>query len=147
MASFRNIDPDVHFFQPNDRCDYYSPDSISNYLNDNDNKCIRAIHINIRSCKKNLNEFFINLDAIRSKFSIIISTETWLNCIEDFQDVIGFVSYLSIRQERQGGGVSILVKSNLESKLVPHLTTVNDVFETLSVEFKMKNKVYKIIGT
>ena len=76
-------DPEEPNFNYFDDCQYYDLNSINNYIDTNTPKSIN-IHINIRSARKNLDEFLINLERTRTKFQVIILTETWLNCQENF---------------------------------------------------------------
>ena len=69
---------------------YYDANSISKYIGNNRPKSINIIHINIRSVRKNLDEFIINLEKTKTEFQVIILTEKWLNCQEDFNRIPRF---------------------------------------------------------
>ena len=56
------------------------------------------------------------------------------------------VTTFFIRSDRKnGGGVSILIQSNITSTIIPHLTAVNEVFESLSVELVNNNNKFRIV--
>ena len=40
---------------------------------------LNIFHINIRSVKANMDELLINLKNLKSKFNVLVLTETWLN--------------------------------------------------------------------
>ena len=80
MASNQLItNPEEAYFKYFEDCQYYDLNSINNYIDTNTHKSINIIHINIRSTCKNFDEFFINLERTKTKFQVIILTETWFN--------------------------------------------------------------------
>ena len=61
--------------------------------------------------------------------------------------MIFLISTLFIRpDQKKGGGVSILIQSNITALLIPHLTAVNKVFESLAVELVNNNYKFHIVG-
>ena len=88
------------YFNYFEDCQYFDLNNINNYIDSNTSKSINIIHINIRSARKNLDEFLINLERTRTKFQIIILTETWLNCQEDFNEIPGYKSFHSFRPKK-----------------------------------------------
>ena len=78
--------PEEAYFKYFDDCQYYDLNSINNNIDTNTPKSMNIIHINIRSARKNLDEFLINLESI-------ILTETWLNSQEDFNEIRGYKSF------------------------------------------------------
>ena len=95
--------PEEAYFNYFEDCQYFDLNNINNYIDSNTSKSINIIHINIRSARKNLDEFLINLERTRTKFQIIILTETWLNCQEDFNEIPGYKSFHSFRPKKGGG--------------------------------------------
>ena len=90
--------PEEAYFNYFDDFQYYDLNSINNYIDTNTPKSINIIHINIRSTRKNLDEFFINLEKTRTKFQVIILNEAWLNnCQEDFNEIPGYNSFHLLR--------------------------------------------------
>ena len=85
--------PEEAYFNYFDDCQYYDLNSINNNIDTNTPKSMNIIHINIRSARKNLDEFLINLESTRTKFQVIILTETWLNSQEDFNEIRGYKSF------------------------------------------------------
>ena len=84
------------YFNYFDDCQYQDQNSINNYIDTNTLESINIIHINIRSARKNLDEFLIDLERTRTKFQVIILTETWLNCQEDSNEIPGYNSLHSL---------------------------------------------------
>src|SRR5678816_4318401 len=70
-------------------------------------KKLNVLALNIRSVRKNFNEFICLLKILDLDFSIIILTETWLTSNSN----VGFTipNYLSyhIYRDNYGGGISI----------------------------------------
>ena len=57
------------------------------------------------------------------------------------------VTNLFIRSDQKKGvGVSILIQSNITVAIIPYLTAVNEVFESLAVELVINNNKFKIVG-
>ena len=72
MNQINDIDPDLNF--TNDaECSYFTSQNIHNILNNN---MLNIIHVNIRSCHKNLDEFILLLGNIRVYFSVLILSAT-----------------------------------------------------------------------
>ena len=86
--------PEETYFNYFDDRQYYDLNSINNYIDTNTPKSINIININIRSARKNLDEFLINLERTRTKFQVIILTETWLNCQENLNEISGLTLFI-----------------------------------------------------
>ena len=110
-------------------------------LKTNTPKSLNIIHINILSAQKNLDDFLISLERTRTKVQVIILTKTWLNCQEDFNEIPGLDSF-HLFGPKKGGGVSILIQSNI----IPPLNAVSEVFESLAVELINNNNKFCIVG-
>ena len=95
MAHF-NVDPTA--FTLNESCTYFDIDNL-NTISDASNS-LNLIHVNCRSCNKNLDEFLCMLDSMPLPFPIVVLTETWLNSEEDWVNVPCYVAYHSIREDR-----------------------------------------------
>ena len=104
------------------------------------------LHLNIRSAKKNFNEFQSTMHIMKVEFQVIVLTETWLDTINDWNELPGYTAYHSIRSDRGGGGVTVLISSAIQSELVNELSFVNDLFEYCSVKFSINNKTYLVMG-
>ena len=120
------FDPDLNFF--NDYNSNLSIDSqyyleydfnkyVSPLLKDNQ-ETMSFIHLNIRSIKANGNEFNSYLETLDLSFDCIALTETWLK--HDLDNTYSF-SVNRTRKNRQGGGVSMLLKEGISYKIKENL--------------------------
>ena len=90
--------------------------------------------INIRSCKKNFDNFIANFNNILACFSCIILTETWLTSdLDNIFHIPGFYAN-NLYRNQYGGGIKLYIKSGIKSRILSDFTFINDVFEMLSVE-------------
>ena len=74
---------------------------------------------NVRSCKKNFNEFECTFKEYFRNFSCIALTETWLT--SDFEllfSIHGFRSF-NVYREANGGGIRLYCKSSLQVTFIP----------------------------
>ena len=142
MAHF-NVGPTT--FTLNESCTYFDMDNL-NTISDASNS-FNQIHVNCRSCNKNLDEFLCMLDSMPLPFPKVVLTETWLNSEEDWVNVPGYVAFHSIRKDRRGGGVTVLVHWSISSSLYPQYTSINEYFDSLSVQFLHSAMRYTVLGT
>lgn len=142
---FVDTDPDLQFFNDEPDCRYYNDSTFREKFGSESNS-LRIMHLNIRSANKNFDELLLYLQIIAVEIHVIVLTETWLNDSSDWFEVPGFVAHHSIRAGRRGGGVSILVKSYLESQLVEKFTLVRDLFEICTVCVTVNHSKHNIIG-
>lgn len=126
-------------------CSNYSPKTFNNSFR-NKASIFHIMHLNIRSASKNLDEFQVFLQSLSVDFSVIVLSETWLNSEAEWIDIPGYTSYHTIRPNRRGGGVSVLVRSNLKSSLLPDYSIQCDTFESCSVRLVLDNKICNIVG-
>lgn len=140
-----NIDPDVNYFVSNDDCSYYDAESF-NTLRYNVENTLKIIHINIRAANSNFDEFLLFLSSLKTKFSIIVLTETWLNHGREWVDIAGYRSYHSVREGKRGGGVTILVDEGLVFELCDSLSVIDPLFETCAVEMRSRNSRFIVLG-
>ena len=105
-----------------------------------------VISFNIRSIKKNFNEFQITLHRIKTEFNVIILTEYWLDSDHDWNNLPGYAAYHSIRGDRGGSGVTVLISTDIQSELVTELSFIIELVEVCSVKLSFGNKLYLIVG-
>ena len=100
--------------------------------------------INCRSIKNKLSELHYLLNT--SSIDILLLTETWLN--RDMPDsvLVPNGTYRIFRHDRAitGGGVAILVKTDLSAKIVT-LETVYEHLEIVAVDLKLDKVQYRVI--
>lgn len=139
-----DIDPDVHY-SINSDCYYYDRNVFDIEFGHTANS-LSFFHLNIRSFHRNIDETLVFLNSLRYEFSVIVLTETWLLSESDYINVDGYVPFHSVRGDRRGGGVTILVREHLDCDVIPALTACNDIFEICSVRVKCSSKSYNILG-
>ena len=90
--------------------------------------------LNIRSCKKNFDNFVANFNNCINYFSCIIFTETWPS--PDRDKIFDFPGYYchDIYRNQYGGGIKLYLKNCFQSKILKNFTIMNDVLEMLTVE-------------
>ena len=93
------------------------------------------IHFNIRSAPKNLDSAEMYLSNLDHTFSIIALSENWLKLHnKDLFNMDGYQSEHRIRPIKNGGGVSLLVKNNIEYFVREDMCLQNDNIESLFIE-------------
>ena len=129
-------------------CTWYDlgADSAVHNLNSLKGK-INCIHLNIRSINRNIDRFMADLGVMGVHWSVIVLTETWLDSESDFNHIPGYRAYHSVRKNKKGGGVTVLVDLNLKSECISEFTFSRDIFETACVKIFYCNDEYTILGT
>ena len=101
-----------------------------------------VIHHNIRSFYRNFDSLSLLLNELDKNIDVLVLTETWFSeglCCE----VEGFVGYHVFRDGRVGGGVSIFVRSNISSNMLPEFSSISNCSEMCVVELSL-NTNYNI---
>ena len=130
FADFPEYVPNIeNYVAPN--CMYLNVDDLSPFIC---SLSLSILMLNIRSCKKNFDNFVANFHHCFQSFSVIIFTETWLTEERDgIYDIPGFYCY-NLYRNQYGGGIKIYLKNCIQSKILDSLTVINNVFELLTVE-------------
>ena len=144
-----DINPDIHYFgqQPelsNLNSNYYLESDFSKYVSKLDGQekhCISLIHINIRSIHANMVKFQSYLDSLDYTFNFIGLSETWLNEDTDLYNIPGYSIVNNIRENRQGGGVSLLIQDHVSFKIREDLSIMCDDIECIFVEANTSKKM------
>ena len=138
-----DCDPDSNYYSEFARnifqdCLYYSSDEFNemyeNYFTSS-SSVFALGHLNIRSIPAHLTELDAFLSCLSSNFSIIAITENWLTP-SNYQ-VYGLHGYHhepKYRQNKAGGGVSLLIANHLNYTVRHDLSTFNDYIEALFIE-------------
>ena len=135
------VDPNNNFLADIDKsCNYFTNDEFNAKF-----KCcdsLSIIHFNCRSIKANFDNMYKYLESLQIKFDVIAVSETWLTEHDDINDfILPDYEILSInRTNKRGGGVMLYISNNIEYEKLNDLSfVVDDMFEVLSVELKIKN--------
>ena len=94
------------------------------------------IHINARSLKKNFDDFQLLLSSVKFDFDIIAVSETWFhpNLDLNIYSMQGYSLIQQCRDNKNGGGVAIYVKHNIQYKIRNDLTCITPDYEIVSIE-------------
>ena len=125
------------------------PEEFHNFL-DNSTDQFSVLHINIRSIKKNSENFKLFLNSINFTFSVICLSETWLGdlaTIEKFSyELPNYNSTHQARGDRKGSGVSIYIHKSLDFTVKPDLSINNNDIESLTIEILSNKKRNTLIN-
>ena len=124
-----NIDPDENIFNElynKNISNFCSISEFSNLCKDNPLN-YTILNYNIRSFHANRDTFFSMFDDSCLP-EIIVLTETWFKPENSF-DIPNFNSYHTYRNSGRSGGVSLYIKNNLISAIVPELCISNETIE------------------
>ena len=124
---------------------YYDCESLHGYLTTDQNS-LNVIHMNIRSCNRNFDEFPIFINQTGVEFPVIVLTETWLTAESDWLNILGYRAFHSIRGARALGGVTILVSDRINSDKKDNLCRNSASAEILAVEVDVGNESFTIFG-
>ena len=143
-------DPDVNNFYQNNvsnvEADYFLMTEVKSSLASFDPNDCSVLHLNIRSMKKNFENFKEFLENLSVSFSAICLSETWCESQDESQNsnyiLSGYNFFDQYRQHRRGRGACIFVKESFCCKTRKDLSINCDAIESLCLEIaneKSKN--------
>ena len=143
-----SCDRDVNFFNVNFEnlnTPYLFPEDFNSaYENESPSNYFSVLHLNIRSIKKNFENFKMFLNSINFTFSIICFSETWLdetNSTENsLYELPNYMSKHQVRSDRRGGRVSIYIHKTFDFKVWSDLSINNKDIDSISVEISSNKK-------
>ena len=139
------IDPDVNFYNNINthlglNCNYYMENSFYDLIKARTN-CLTSenvfslCHINIRSLRANLFSLEITRDNLKTHFTAIGISETWLNDQNCYlYNNEGYNLIETHRQLKKGGGVGISLDNNIPYQIRPDIFLNDDIFESIFIE-------------
>ena len=138
-----DIDPDAQFynelpcFQNVQNCTYYKEFTFQEKCKQKtiSDSSLSIVHFNIRSVRQNLSSAELFLYNLGFRFTVIALTETWLqdsNC--DLYSVNGYNIECKNRVDKMGGGVALLIKSEVNYVVRKDYSVFVDGFESLFIE-------------
>lgn len=116
-------DPDLNFYSNildsnmDTPCEYESENSFNTLCTKqgHDTHAFSTLHLNIRSLPQNHDNLIHYLSTLNHEFSIIGLSETWLNqSTSQLYDFPNDTLVHCCRSNRVGGGVSLLIRENIE---------------------------------
>ena len=142
-----SCDPDVNFFNKKFQSldtPYLKPGECHNFL-DNSLDQFSVLHLNIRSIKKNFENFKLLLNSINFPFSVICLSETWWDDLaiteKSLYEPPNYNSTQQARGDCKGGGVSIYIHKSLDFTVKPDLSINNNDLESLTIEILSNKKI------
>ena len=144
MDDFNLIDPDNNFEPLNIQCDYHNRSTLKHFIESESG--LNILCVNIRSVRKNFDDLLASLISFDVNFHVIVLCETWLQNETEWCPVSGYSAFHSIRQDKKGGGVTVLVSDSVRCNLVDNLTINDIIIETCCVELTFKKKSILILG-
>ena len=141
------VDPDLQYYNKINQCnvnsDYYTADSFINKFKPKLKKdSFSLLHCNIRSAPRNLKKLENYLESLDMNFTIVGLSETWFSdSTADLYSIDNYVNVNNFRNDKRGGGVSLLVKNGIEFEGRSDLNTFNDDIESVFIEVD-KNVVH-----
>ena len=122
ILDYPRFTPDIdHYVSAN--CGYIDVPEISSLYEDVQ---FSILMLNIRSCKKNFNQFLACFCNFFTFFSCIVLTETWLTPERDnIFSIPGFYFY-DLYRNHLGGGIKVYLKNDIRSRLLTDFTLIND---------------------
>ena len=131
---------------------YLFPEDFSSaYENESSSNYFSILHFNIKSIKKNFENFKMFLNSINFTFSIICFSETWLdetNSTENsLYELPNYMSKHQVRSDRRGGGVSIYVHKTFDFKVRSDLSINNKDIKSISEEISSNKKQNTLVNT
>ena len=121
------IDPDQNLLTDSKlKCAYYTFQSFDAYLLKElakETSNLTLLCVNIRSAPRNLEKLDMLIDQCIFKPRVIGITETWLNeSNQDLYHLNNYKSVNSVRTNKKGGGVSLMVKFGITYESIPSMT-------------------------
>lgn len=92
--------------------------------------------MNIRSLRKNIGNLTSLLKCFRKSPHISLSETCLKESIKHLYNLDGYEAYLSCRTEREHGGVSLYISSDLHAELIQQFTFANDDVEMCTIKLK-----------
>lgn len=150
LAISNDLDPDSNFYSKSLSCNYYTEYKLNDLLTapNMKNLCsLSFLHLNIRSLSHNLDKLHNLLANVKTNFSIIGISETWLQSAEHNVNIDGYNFIHNYRSNRSGGGVGFYVAADVEYKIRSDLA-YDDInwAESLFIEIDRPHEKNIIIG-
>ena len=116
-------------------CDYTFSKNLKSKVDCHSDDCFSLLHLNIRSLRKNFDEFQTLLTTASVKFTAIGITETWCNenTPTELYNIDNY-AYTHICRETTGGGVGLYVSNDVDFSIRHELCCTTPELEALFVE-------------
>lgn len=89
-----------------------------------------------RSVKCKVDDLGTLFDCLGFSFDVIMLSETWYKDDSNVFSLPQYRHYSLCREEKRGGGVSLLIQNTLECELISEFTQVTENYELLCVRYR-----------
>ena len=113
-----NLDPDIHF-NIDSGCSYYVEDKFNDTLQNEtmisreQSNHLSFFHLNIRSLQNKVDELSTLLSTLNIKFSVVGTTETWLQDSSLGVNIDGYNFVYKNRSAKTGGGLDFRIRTDI----------------------------------
>ena len=154
-CSDSNQNSNVNFFLdniPSLNAEYFSPSDVKiAFLKFESPDTFSVLHLNIRSLRKNFEDFKELYKTLNLTFSIVCSSETWADDNKLENDSLiqlpGYNVLHQIRKNCKGGGIGIFVHESLSFKRRQNLSIYSEELGSLGIEILNKQCKNTILNT
>lgn len=115
---------------------FISPSKLNKLLQNKSAFQLTLLHLNVRSAKNKHDDLAVLFDCIGPNVDVIMLTETWYRCSADYFLLPGYSHFNLNRENRQGGGIAMLVKNKVSCELLESFCKITDFYEVVTVRFK-----------
>ena len=120
---------------------YILSEEFQKFIDSSSHDSFSILHLNIRSIKKNFENFKLFFSFLGFSFSMICFSETWLVEVgNSLYELPNYISKPQVRDDRKGGGVSIYIHNSESFKVLLNLWINSVDIESLSIESTLDNK-------
>ena len=116
-----SCDPDVNFFSlktQNLDTPYILPEEFQKFVGSSSHDSFSILHLNIRSIKKNFDNFKLFFSSLAFSFSVICFSETWLDEVgNSLYELPNYISKHQVRDDCKMEGVSIYIHNSSNFKV------------------------------
>ena len=120
---------------------YILPEEFQKFVGSSSHDSFSILHLNIRSIKKNFDDFKLFFSNLAISFSVICFSETWLDEVgNSLYELPQYISKHQVRDDSKGGGVSIYIHNSLSFKVHSNLFINSIDIDSLSIKLPLDNK-------
>ena len=126
---------------------YYSIEEYNKYIKTVSQSYFNILHLNIRSLQKNFDNLTSLLECLANPTHIIALSETWLkDSTQHLYNLKGYEAYHTCRTNREHGGISIYICSDIYAKPIQQYTSISEDIEMCTVKLNLTtNLIFSVI--
>lgn len=125
---------------------YITEEGLKTFFNQNCDTCIKYLHVNSRSLKKNFKEV-CNLLTISHPLTALAISETWLtDATHDIYHIPGYCFVSKFRVNKIGGGVGMYVNEGYCFKICENLCRMSSCIESIFIELTISANTKILLG-